>query len=324
MAEDYRMSDTGQRPRRAVFPWLIAAAFFAFALGMIANPWFEREVRSRLPFTAQVAADEAKLPALIGQAESQVGQLEQLEARLDRIERGKGPAGTGINAGDMGILVQRLAVLEQRLAELDRQSGAALQNAGRAEGMLLVLASRRAIETGQPLGVIEGMLRDRFGGTQPKAVATLVAASQAPVTLAQLQAEMDALAPALKQQAGGSSWWATISSELSNLVSIRHAGAPPSKPADRLAIARTQLHDGNVGAALAQVSRLPPVLRDRASGWIIKARRYVAALEALDMLETVALLQPAPDRDEAVIPLPPADRPEAGSASAPAKDTVGI
>lgn len=320
MADDYRMSDTGQRPRRAVFPWLIAAAVFTFALGMIANPWFEREVRSRLPFAARQAADEAKLPVLIGEAESRIGAMEKLEARLARIERGVGPAGAG--AGDMGALTGRLAAVEQRLAELDRQTGAALQNAGRAEGMLLVLASRRAIDTGQPLGVIEGMLRDRFGGSQPKAVATLVAASQAPVTLAQLQVEMDALAPTLKQE-GRSGWWATIRSELSNLVSIRHAGAPPSKSADRLAIARGQLQNGNVGAALAQVSRLPPDLRDRASGWIVKARRYVAAREALDSLETVALLQPAPNRDEAVIPLPPADRPGAGAGAAPAKKAVG-
>src|SRR3546814_2330767 len=38
------------RPRRSVLPWILTFASLTFALGLLANPWFEREIRSRLPF----------------------------------------------------------------------------------------------------------------------------------------------------------------------------------------------------------------------------------------------------------------------------------
>src|SRR3546814_9888236 len=38
------------RPRRSVLPWILTFASLTFALGLLSNPWFEREIRSRLPF----------------------------------------------------------------------------------------------------------------------------------------------------------------------------------------------------------------------------------------------------------------------------------
>src|SRR3712207_9449882 len=35
--------------RRAVLPWLLTAIAVAFAVGLLANPWFEHAVRGRLP-----------------------------------------------------------------------------------------------------------------------------------------------------------------------------------------------------------------------------------------------------------------------------------
>ena len=59
-------------PQRAVFAWSLTAALLAFALGLIANPWFERSVRSHLPgfaptvtpTVADVTALEARVAAL--------------------------------------------------------------------------------------------------------------------------------------------------------------------------------------------------------------------------------------------------------------------
>src|SRR3546814_18828310 len=38
------------RPRRSVLPWILTFASLTYALGLLANPWFEREIRSHLPF----------------------------------------------------------------------------------------------------------------------------------------------------------------------------------------------------------------------------------------------------------------------------------
>ena len=48
-----------QTSRRGGFAWAIAAALFAFAAGLIANPWFEQTVRGRLPFVAAASNGEA-------------------------------------------------------------------------------------------------------------------------------------------------------------------------------------------------------------------------------------------------------------------------
>ena len=48
-----------QSSRRGGFAWAIAAALFAFAAGLIANPWFEQTVRGRLPFVAAASSGEA-------------------------------------------------------------------------------------------------------------------------------------------------------------------------------------------------------------------------------------------------------------------------
>src|SRR3546814_2245139 len=58
------------RPRRSVLPWILTFASLTFALGLLANPWFEREIRSRLPFgggnqvadAPQAGAREASTP----------------------------------------------------------------------------------------------------------------------------------------------------------------------------------------------------------------------------------------------------------------------
>src|SRR3546814_8210007 len=58
------------RPRRSVLPWILTFASLTFALGLHAKPWFEREVRSRLPFgggnqvadAPQAGAREASTP----------------------------------------------------------------------------------------------------------------------------------------------------------------------------------------------------------------------------------------------------------------------
>lgn len=185
---------------------------------------------------------------------------------------------------------RRVNQLEQRVAEIDNQSRAAAGNADRAEGLLVAFAARRALDRGVPLGYIEGLLRQRFGDTQRPAVATIITASRAPVTLEELQDGLQEVGPELTGAGPDQNWWTALRAELGELVSIRRAGTPSTIPAERLLRAERRLESGQVDVALAEVLRLPG--REDAAEWVAKARRFVAARRALDTIETAALLEP--------------------------------
>ncbi len=198
---------------------------------------------------------------------------------------------------------QRLLRLEQRFAQVENLSQAAVTNADRAEALLVAFAARRAIDRGVPLGYIEGLLRRRFGESQPAAVGTIIAASRDPVTLDELREGLAALAPTLAGASASQSWLSAIRSELGNLVTVRKAGAPSTVPQERVNRAIRRLDAGQVDVALAEVLRLPA--HDRARNWIEDARQYVAARRALDTIETAALLESHTVQN----PSPPADPP---------------
>ncbi|API59968.1 hypothetical protein BSL82_12150 [Tardibacter chloracetimidivorans] len=304
------------RPRRSVLPWILTFASLTFALGLLANPWFEREIRSRLPFgggsqvadAPQAGAREASTP--LAAEDRKVAAATVLASTADAEEEVKARLAQA----------ERLAALEKRFEALDARSGMALANSARAEGMLITLAARRAVDTGQSLGVIEGMLRERFGGTQPQAVAALIAASQQPVTLSQLQAGLQTLEPQLQHAAQGGSWWSELSSDIAGLILFKRESEPVMQPIEQLRDARQRLSMGDVAGALWQIGRLPEGARAKAAAWRAAARRYLSAHQALDTLETVALLSPPPGQKEQVIPLPsapPAPTPAENAEPAP-------
>jgi hypothetical protein len=185
---------------------------------------------------------------------------------------------------------RRVSALEQRLAQIDFQSRAAVGNADRAEALLVAFAARRALDRGIGLGYLEAMLRQRFASTQPQAVATVLTASRQPVTLQQLQAELQDLAPHLIGGGPDQSWWQAFRTELGGLITIRREGSPSTLPDERLRRAQQSLQAGQADVALVEVLRLPG--HANAAAWIEKARRYVAARQALDTIETAALMEP--------------------------------
>jgi hypothetical protein len=189
-------------------------------------------------------------------------------------------------------MADRVTSLEGKVDDIQAQATAATGDASRAEGLLVAFAARRALDRGVELGYIEGLLRQRFGGTQPQAIATILSAAHQPVTLADLQNELDAVAPQLS--AGGAaqaSWWQTFRSGLSNMVVVRKSDEPSSLPADRVARAQRMLEAGQVDTAMAEILRLPD--HRAADKWVVAARRYIAGRGALDQIETAALLDPA-------------------------------
>ncbi len=94
-------------------------------------------------------------------------------------------------------LADRLAEIQDKVDGIEDQARAATGDASRAEGLLVAFAARRALDRGSELGYIEALLRQRFGQSQPQAVAMILSASRQPVTLADLQNSFDAIMPTL-------------------------------------------------------------------------------------------------------------------------------
>jgi len=198
-----------------------------------------------------------------------------------------------VPAASVGALAGQLGELSRRIATIDQRARAASGNADRAEALLVAFAGRRALDRGVGLGYIEALLRDRFGASQPQAVATIIAASRQPVTLSWLEAELDRIAPTLQSGGAiGSDWWTGLKQQLGDLIVVRRAGMPPTDTADRIDRAHRALESGQVDVALAEVARIPG--NAAAENWIAAARRYIASRDALDRIETAALLGPAP------------------------------
>lgn len=212
-------------------------------------------------------------------------------------------------------LAARLADLETRAAAIGSDAQAAAGHATRAEGMLVAFAARRALDRGLGLGYIEEQLRARFGARQPRAVATILQAAREPVTIEDLRGGLDGIAAELATGAASGGWLASLRRELRNLVVLHRAGTPSPLPVDRLARARRMLEAGEVEAALAEVARMPGAVR--AGRWTAAARRYIGARQALDTIETAAIL------GQATVAAPSVDVPRP-SATVTAADVPGM
>jgi len=228
---------------------------------------------------------DAELPAL--PAPTSEASEAAIEEQVEAVE--------GL-AEQQGGLDQRLAAAEQRLARLDLQAQAAAGNAARAEGLLIAFATRRAIERGAELGFLADQLRLRFGDNWPNAVRTVVSFSRRPITLDQLLARLEGLGPDLAEPDEVASW-ADIRREIGELFVIRREDTPSPQPERRLDRARLFLESSRVEAAIAEVQNLPGAAS--AENWIADATRYNNAMDALQTLETAAVLEPRRLRDGA-------------------------
>jgi hypothetical protein len=179
--------------------------------------------------------------------------------------------------------------LETRLAKIDARADNALEDASRAETLLIIIATRRAVERGLPLGYLETALQQHFGSMKPKAVAQLITNARQPVSLDQLQEDLEMITPELLVRAAPEgSWLNRITSSLDDLVVIRRADQPSEMPAMKLDRARRALSHDRVDLAMQEIARLPGA--QKAQAWQAKARRYLKARAALDELEAASLV----------------------------------
>jgi len=185
-------------------------------------------------------------------------------------------------------------------------------DAVRGEGLLLTFAVRRTLDNGASLGYLAEQLRLRFGATQPQAVATIISAAQAPVTIDKLQTELSELAPILVSGHRDNNAWETVKDELSQLFVLRRDEGPTRTPEQRLIRAQASVEAGNMSAAMLDVAAMPGA--SAAQSWMIRAKRYADARKALDRLEQMALIRPV------VLPVTmpaPAQAPAAGASATP-------
>jgi hypothetical protein len=152
----------------------------------------------------------------------------------------------------------------------------------------VAFAARRAIDRGVALGYLEGLLVDRFGQQHQAAVATIITSSHQPVRLEDLRSEYETLGPELRRGGPQDSWWTGVKRELGSLVEVHRADRPAVNAEARFNRAQIRLSSGDVDQTLAETMRMPGA--SRATDWINKARRYVAAHRALDEIESAALL----------------------------------
>lgn len=244
-----------------------------------------------------------------GDAQSEGATAEQPQTALTSEPTEGGPSPTPapsaseVSAQDVervaeqqGGIDQRLAAAEQRLARLDLQAQAAAGNAARSEGLLIAFAIRRAVDRGAELGYLSDQLRLRFGDALPNAVNTIISFSREPVTLDQLIARLDGLAPELQagDDRGG---FERFTDELGALFTIRRESAPSPQPEKRIERARLFLLSGRPDDAVAEVRNLPGA--SQAKQWLRDAERYASTQRALDLIETAAVLEPRRLRDGA-------------------------
>jgi hypothetical protein len=207
---------------------------------------------------------------------------------------GEGASGEG-SAVQIGTIEGRLAMLEDRLSRIDFQADAASGNAARAESLLIAFAARRTIDRGEPLSYVADQLRLRFADAQPRAVQTIIDFAKAPVTIDELNARLEALSPRLTTGAGPARLWDRARRELSSLFIVHRDSSALLTPTARIERARLMLTSRRVGQAIAEVRRLPNI--EAAEQWIADATRYQQAQQALDLIETSAMLEPRGIRD---------------------------
>ena len=267
--------------------WLAALAAFVAGAGLAGwAVWHYRE-----PAAPVVTASGKPPAAALSPSPTPLAQAIEAEEAVEAVSR---------VAEQQGGLDQRLAAAEQRLTQLDLQAQAAAGNAARAESLLIAFATRRAVERGAELGYLADQLRIRFGDQWPNAVSTIIEFSRSPIRLDSLVARLEGLGPSLRQSDEGPSW-AAFKRELKQLFVFRRETTPSPQPTKRLERARWALEQGRYQAAIDEVRGMPGAAK--AAAWIKDAERYKKAMDALEVIETAAVLDQRGLRDGAGNPV---------------------
>jgi hypothetical protein len=274
--------------KRSKAPWVLTGLLAAFSGGLIANPWFEREVRTRLPDALQsktpasVSADQS---AGVAALEQRLAAVEQrpaaeipadLSGRIAALEasRSVDGAATGAAGMDTTALDQRLAVVEGRLATSEAAAQGAAQAANAAQSNYMVLdnkvamtaakferdgvalramasamALRGVVDQGRPLGALDDSLALLVGAQSPDLV-TLRRVERGGPTLASLRAAFRQVRPGLAAQAEAASgdWTDRALVQVKSLLAVRPVDGKAVNPTNQTPDAMVPLVDERLRA----------------------------------------------------------------------------
>jgi hypothetical protein len=298
MASQIGATDFDPSPRPASGRGPIILALLSFIVGGALVGWVVwynlQPGRADVPrpgASTAITAPADGASTIISDAPTPLAQAAQVKKAAQAVERVE---------EQQGGLDQRLAAAEQRLTQLDLQAQAAAGNAARAESLLIAFATRRAVERGAELGYLSDQLRLRFGDQWPNAVSTIIEFSRNPIRLDGLTSRLDGLGPELGQSSDGPSW-ASFKREIGQLFVVRRESTPSPQPQRRLERARWALEQGRYQAAIDEVKGMPGAAK--AEAWIKDAERYRKAMDALEVIETAAVLDQRGLRDGAGNPV---------------------
>jgi hypothetical protein len=263
------------RRKSGAWPALLALLAFLSGAGLVA-------------YFAWTGELSRYLPARSGRGESSATSGGSSET--DAAVTADSPSRTGSALPAVVSLEARLAMLEDRFSRIDFEADAASGNAARAEGLLIASAARRLVERGEPLGYVADQLRLRFADAQPQAVETITTFSRSPVTIDQLTARLEALAPDLTDTSEETNFLDRTRQEIASLFTVHSDSPTLLAPAARIDRARLMLTARRIGSAIDEVERLPGA--EAANKWVADAKRFDDAQRALDLLETTAMLEP--------------------------------
>lgn len=230
--------------------------------------------------------------------------LQQLEARLAELEARAAEAPSSATHDEKLTFEGRVAALEAEAGRLiardeamatriDRLSeyvaelgGSTTESQTQVRELALVSVARYLVGRGRPLGQLADAFDDQFRARDSSAADAMMAWSQAPVSLTNLERRLDELVSGDSPDRVG--WWQRFRHKFANLVRVQsEEDADP----DALEKAIESIRAGELEAAISSMEKgQPSVDRDR---WLNDARTRRAAETALDRLETQILATPA-------------------------------
>ncbi len=325
------------RAERSVLPWVISAVLLAFALGLIANPWFEASVRSKLPPlpaalgttvvpVSQAAAGSPASAAALASLQNRLAALEKHPVVDTTAPRGAGGAlaggaGTVASAttGGSADIAQRLARLELRLDAAEHGSPAVTARLDQLTGAIATLSGRLdvAAQAQQAVVVSGTVVADRA-----QALLAVLAAHHA----IDSGARLGALELPLRQQLAASypgavEAVAALGAEPVTLAGLRQ-GFDRLRPQLSDAPAPASDWQSNLNATLATIVRVHATPKTSATAAAVEAA--ATALRAGDVAaarDRLAAL-PLPGRGRASAWIAAADRYVAGMRGLAALDAA--
>ena len=318
-ARSLAASDRGVNPapapqRRSFLPWILTTAAVAFSLGLVANPWFETSVRSRLPgqFQHPAAAPDPRVDAL-------QKRVMVLESEKSGFNASQGlpvaslPADAGLQIAALETEAARLAAadagLAARLDQMAAAAGKSTANQAEMKELFLLSVARRFVQAGRPFGGLQRPFIEMFAPRDPAATDALVAWSAAPHSRDTLEYRLKSPVKRPVPPPVEAGWWDRLVFRLSDVVQVRGDGARGAGDTNQQTVLEA-LQADDLAKAIATME-LSPATPER-DLWLADAMRLQAAEQALESLEMQLLASPlAASPPESGAAFPPVNAPQA-------------